>query len=114
MLDPGSYDAERFVRSGSCVLKNQVDKLLDLCRRALLLPRHRRRYEDLGDCPRSTRPWESHQTVTIDMVVRKSDERLVLASVVPLERPRIKERPHNVEHTFEALGRCWRLTRVLL
>ena len=59
-------------------------------------------HEVVREGRRASRAWERHEPVTVDVAIRKGDERFVAASVVPVERPRRLEKcGHDVEDALE-------------
>jgi hypothetical protein len=85
------------------VLQDQLDNFFDLCASALFGadPRYVR-HEVVREGRRASRAWECNESLSVYVAIRRGDERLVAASVVPVERPRrLEERGHDIQDPLE-------------
>src|ERR1700684_619173 len=80
------------------VLQDQVNHFIDLSGCAFLLPVARGDfvYMNMPDCLSSAGSREGHESIVIDVVVRKGNERLVPAPVVPIEMKSLDKGDHHI------------------
>jgi hypothetical protein len=104
VLDTHSDHSQAGVGSCARVLQDQLDNFFDLCASALFGadPRYVG-HKVVREGRRASWAWECNESLSVYVSIRKGDERLVAASVVPVERPcRLEERGHDIQDALES------------